>query len=702
MRVILFTGKGGVGKTTTAAATAVRAARSGIKTLVMSTDAAHSLGDALDVDLTASAGGLPDESGPARTVEVEPGLSAMQINAPHSLGSSWRVVQDYLLSVLATFGIDAVVAEELTSPARGRGDRRAPRAALAGRVGPVGPRRRRLRPHRRDAAPARPARGPRLAPRPPAPRPSAGSSGRLRPAAAAAAGVPLPGPEVLEVVTGWHRHLRDVQRLLTGDHTSVRLVLTPERVVIAESRRTWTSLSPLRLRRRRGGRQPGLPGRRPGGGLRRAPGRLAQRLERGAAHRAGRGPRVLRRPARGRLALPAARAHRPRCAGRARARPGPRRRVCRRPPRAGGAPGHDGHPHGRRVHAVPAAAAGERLRRRPAAPRRRAARGRAGPPPRAHPAGGPATMRGRGAPRCARACCGCASSPTRRSGRVADRRPRTEPVGSVAEETARLVEALGGLGPQRHRGRCRASRTTDGCPGPGGARRRRYPTGCERHDGRAPARRCEPVASRTARAGVACQLCPVCQGIALLRAVRPETVERLADLAGALSGALRDIAAERAGGRRAGQGRRRARRLHDVDSGCRTSTSMTRMATAPAPPALTTSRPPRAPRRAQHRDGHDRTRHRRHQDRRRTGLQHGEILAETRRDTPAHDPDRIAHDAAALVAELVRGRPRPLSALALPARASSTAPARTSSSPPTWPGATSPSNSGSRRWWTTR
>ena len=49
--------------------------------------------------------------------------------------------------------------------------------------------------------------------------------------------------EVLDVVTGWHRHLRAVQRLLTGEHTSVRLVLTPERVVIAESRRTWTSLS---------------------------------------------------------------------------------------------------------------------------------------------------------------------------------------------------------------------------------------------------------------------------------------------------------------------------------------------------------------------------------------------------------------------------------------------------------------------------
>jgi arsenite-transporting ATPase len=65
----------------------------------------------------------------------------------------------------------------------------------------------------------------------------------LRPAAAAAAGVPLPDPEVLEAVTGWHRQMRHVQRILTDPQTSVRLVLTPERVVIAESRRTWTSLS---------------------------------------------------------------------------------------------------------------------------------------------------------------------------------------------------------------------------------------------------------------------------------------------------------------------------------------------------------------------------------------------------------------------------------------------------------------------------
>jgi len=242
MRVILFTGKGGVGKTTTAAATAVRAARSGVKTLVMSTDAAHSLGDALDVDLSGPAQRDSAEQARSGPVEVEPGLSALQISAPHSLDSSWRVVQDYLLSVLGTLGIDSVVAEELTSLPGA--DEIAALLELRAQVesGPwdlvvV------------DCAPT--AETLRLLALPealawhldrllPAQR---GLIRSLRPAAAAAAGVPLPAPEVLEVVWGWHRHLREVQRLLTGHLTSVRLVLTPERVVIAESRRTWTSLS---------------------------------------------------------------------------------------------------------------------------------------------------------------------------------------------------------------------------------------------------------------------------------------------------------------------------------------------------------------------------------------------------------------------------------------------------------------------------
>jgi len=232
MRVLLFTGKGGVGKTTTAAATAVRAARSGVKTLVMSTDAAHSLGDTLGVE-------LGDGEGPR---EVEPGLAALQVSAQHLVGGSWRVVQDYLLSVLSTLGVDAVVAEELTRLPGA--EEVAALLELRAQVesGPwdlvvV------------DCAPT--AETLRLLALPealawhlerllPAQR---GLIRTLRPAAAAAAGVPLPEPEVLEAVTGWHRQMRHVQRILTDPQTSVRLVLTPERVVIAESRRTWTSLS---------------------------------------------------------------------------------------------------------------------------------------------------------------------------------------------------------------------------------------------------------------------------------------------------------------------------------------------------------------------------------------------------------------------------------------------------------------------------
>jgi arsenite-transporting ATPase len=234
MRVILFTGKGGVGKTTTAAATAVQAARAGVKTLVMSTDAAHSLGDARGAVLGGSTSGAP--------VDVEPGLSALQISPPHLLGESWRVVQDYLLSVLDTVGIDPVVAEELT------------RLPGAEEIAALLELRAQVESGPWDlnvvvCAPTAETR--RLLALPealawhlerllPAQR---GLIRTLRPAAAAAAGVPLPDVAVVEAVTGWHRQMRDVHRILTGDQTSVRLVLTPERVVIAESRRTWTSLS---------------------------------------------------------------------------------------------------------------------------------------------------------------------------------------------------------------------------------------------------------------------------------------------------------------------------------------------------------------------------------------------------------------------------------------------------------------------------
>jgi len=235
MRVVLFTGKGGVGKTTTAAATAVQAARAGVKTLIMSTDAAHSLGDALGVVLVTA----PDELDPV--VEIEPGLSALQLSASHSVRRSWRSVQDYLLTVFKGLGIDPVVAEELTDLPGANEIVALLELRSQVESGPwdlviV------------DCAPT--AETLRLLALPealtwhlekliPAQR---GLLRALRPVTAAATGLPLPGVQVLETLRRWQESLQGIQSILASETTSVRLVLTPELVVIAESRRTLTSL----------------------------------------------------------------------------------------------------------------------------------------------------------------------------------------------------------------------------------------------------------------------------------------------------------------------------------------------------------------------------------------------------------------------------------------------------------------------------
>ncbi|TMC50721.1 MAG: ArsA family ATPase [Chloroflexi bacterium] len=104
MRVILYTGKGGVGKTSVAAATAVRCARLGHRTLVLSTDAAHSLADSLDVEV----GEHPNE--------VAENLWAQEVNALHELESHWEKIHVYLSELFASQGVDDIVAEELASP----------------------------------------------------------------------------------------------------------------------------------------------------------------------------------------------------------------------------------------------------------------------------------------------------------------------------------------------------------------------------------------------------------------------------------------------------------------------------------------------------------------------------------------------------------------------------------------------------------
>ena len=102
MRVLLFTGKGGVGKTTTSAATAAYAAARGQKTLVLSTDPAHSLADAFGCPLSD----LP--------TEIESGLYGQQVDAQRAFETSWRTIQDYLREVLEQGGVTPLEAEELT------------------------------------------------------------------------------------------------------------------------------------------------------------------------------------------------------------------------------------------------------------------------------------------------------------------------------------------------------------------------------------------------------------------------------------------------------------------------------------------------------------------------------------------------------------------------------------------------------------
>ncbi len=101
MRVILFTGKGGVGKTTIAAASAMRVAELGHKTLVVSTDAAHSLGDSFDVKL----GNSP--------TEVADKLWAQEVNVLEEIAANWKTVQEYMASFFKSRGVEDILAEEM-------------------------------------------------------------------------------------------------------------------------------------------------------------------------------------------------------------------------------------------------------------------------------------------------------------------------------------------------------------------------------------------------------------------------------------------------------------------------------------------------------------------------------------------------------------------------------------------------------------
>jgi arsenite/tail-anchored protein-transporting ATPase len=103
-RTILYTGKGGVGKTSVAASTARRCAASGLRTLVISTDPAHSLSESLGAALSGEATQVADQ------------LWGQEVKAQEEMERHWSGVQDWLGELLIERGVDRISAEELTVP----------------------------------------------------------------------------------------------------------------------------------------------------------------------------------------------------------------------------------------------------------------------------------------------------------------------------------------------------------------------------------------------------------------------------------------------------------------------------------------------------------------------------------------------------------------------------------------------------------
>ena len=230
MRVVLFTGKGGVGKTTVAAATAVRAAESGLRTLITSTDPAHSLADSFELEI----GGTP--------TEVMPRLWAQQIDAQERLEDNWREIQDYMVEVMNWAGTETIQAEELTViPGL---DEIFALIDVKNHVEGT-----RFDVLVVDCAPT--AETLRLLSLPeimnwyierifPVERRVVKA---VRPIVTRMTSLPIAGDRVFGAIERLHRNLDAVKRILTDERvSSVRLVVNPEKMVIAEARRTYTYL----------------------------------------------------------------------------------------------------------------------------------------------------------------------------------------------------------------------------------------------------------------------------------------------------------------------------------------------------------------------------------------------------------------------------------------------------------------------------
>jgi arsenite-transporting ATPase len=230
MRVLLFTGKGGVGKTTVAAATGVRCAAAGKRTLVMSTDPAHSLGDSFETEIGSQPTRISDH------------LWAQQIDAQERLEDNWREIQDYMIQLMSWAGTETIQAEELTvlpglDEIFALIDVKTHVESGSYDVLVV------------DCAPT--AETLRLLSLPdvmqwyierifPVERRIVKT---VRPLVSRVTTLPIAGERVFDAVERLHRNLDAVKNILTDERmSSVRLVVNPEKMVIAEARRTYTYL----------------------------------------------------------------------------------------------------------------------------------------------------------------------------------------------------------------------------------------------------------------------------------------------------------------------------------------------------------------------------------------------------------------------------------------------------------------------------
>jgi arsenite/tail-anchored protein-transporting ATPase len=230
-RTILYTGKGGVGKTSVAAATARRCAADGARTLVLSTDPAHSLADSMQAEVGAA------------PTQVADRLWAQQVQAQEELERHWSAVQDWLGGVLAERGVDRIAADELTVPPGG--DELFSLLQLKGHsdsgewdVIIV------------DCAPT--GETLRLLSFPDAARwwldkvlgRESAMLSAARPLARMFLDLQLPDERVVADVQGLVQSLLDMHELLRDtSRVSLRLVMTPDRMVIAEAMRTFTYLN---------------------------------------------------------------------------------------------------------------------------------------------------------------------------------------------------------------------------------------------------------------------------------------------------------------------------------------------------------------------------------------------------------------------------------------------------------------------------